>query len=707
MNHRVFALLLPVMVAACAPVPSTAPKNVVLITMDTTRADRLGCYGYDGVSTPNIDRVANRGTLFTRAFATAPITGPSHASILSGTYPPFHQVRDNAVSAVPEEIPWMPEIFRSQGYLTAGIVAAYPVKAAFGFGRGFDYFSDVMEAPPGSVFITNLHTVGVASRKGEVVAKEFELWLERRADGPFFAWVHFYDPHWPWEAGAGFADIYPEEPYDAEIAYMDDSIGTVLDALADAGLEDDTAVVLVADHGESLMDHGELTHALLVYNATIRVPLVVSIPWIEHVSTVSEPVSTVDILPTVLDVLGLDPGPTGEAIQGQSLRPLLGGQSAAAGTADRALYFETFYPYFHYGWGVLTGIVEGGWKYIKGPDDELYDLTIDFAEKSPVDEPDTRRRMADRLAGVTTELKAGRPDRQNLELDRQALDMLRSLGYMGGQDIPAADDLPNLEDLPIPRESMAAYFKHNEVLSLLRAKRYEEAATLCRQIAEENPSHKDARLLLINIHGQLQNRDEVGRLFDEVLVDFRDADVLYQAGLYHLSLADFDRARSLFEEVLTRDPADYEALTALGIVDAEQGELDGARRHFEAALAIEPKHRQALLRLGAVLDQLGDPASRVTFERAITAYPFDPEVNFNYGVYLFRAGDRDRALDYLTQASALASGSLFEPAHFALATYYSRTGDLEKARRYLREVVLYTNSPESLHRAQSMLTALE
>ena len=707
MNHRVFALLLPVMVAACAPVPSTAPKNVVLITMDTTRADRLGCYGYDGVSTPNIDRVANRGTLFTRAFATAPITGPSHASILSGTYPPFHQVRDNAVSAVPEEIPWMPEIFRSQGYLTAGIVAAYPVKAAFGFGRGFDYFSDVMEAPPGSVFITNLHTVGVASRKGEVVAKEFELWLERRADGPFFAWVHFYDPHWPWEAGAGFADIYPEEPYDAEIAYMDDSIGTVLDALADAGLEDDTAVVLVADHGESLMDHGELTHALLVYNATIRVPLVVSIPWIEHVSTVSEPVSTVDILPTVLDVLGLDPGPTGGAIQGQSLRPLLGGQSAAAGTADRALYFETFYPYFHYGWGVLTGIVEGGWKYIKGPDDELYDLTIDFAEKSPVDEPDTRRRMADRLAGVTTELKAGRPDRQNLELDRQALDMLRSLGYMGGQDIPAADDLPNLEDLPIPRESMAAYFKHNEVLSLLRAKRYEEAATLCRQIAEENPSHKDARLLLINIHGQLQNRDEVGRLFDEVLVDFRDADVLYQAGLYHLSLADFDRARSLFEEVLTRDPADYEALTALGIVDAEQGELDGARRHFEAALAIEPKHRQALLRLGAVLDQLGDPASRVTFERAITAYPFDPEVNFNYGVYLFRAGDRDRALDYLTQASALASGSLFEPAHFALATYYSRTGDLEKARRYLREVVLYTNSPESLHRAQSMLTALE
>ena len=707
MNHRVFALLLPVMVAACAPVPSTAPKNVVLITMDTTRADRLGCYGYDGVSTPNIDRVANRGTLFTRAFATAPITGPSHASILSGTYPPFHQVRDNAVSAVPEEIPWMPEIFRSQGYLTAGIVAAYPVKAAFGFGRGFDYFSDVMEAPPGSVFITNLHTVGVASRKGEVVAKEFELWLERRADGPFFAWVHFYDPHWPWEAGAGFADIYPEEPYDAEIAYMDDSIGTVLDALADAGLEDDTAVVLVADHGESLMDHGELTHALLVYNATIRVPLVVSVPWIEHVSTVSEPVSTVDILPTVLDVLGLDPGPTGGAIQGQSLRPLLGGQSAAAGTADRALYFETFYPYFHYGWGVLTGIVEGGWKYIKGPDDELYDLTVDFAEKSPVDEPDTRRRMADRLAGVTTELKAGRPDRQNLELDRQALDMLRSLGYMGGQDIPAADDLPNLEDLPIPRESMAAYFKHNEVLSLLRAKRYEEAATLCRQIAEENPSHKDARLLLINIHGQLQNRDEVGRLFDEVLVDFRDADVLYQAGLYHLSLADFDRARSLFEEVLTRDPADYEALTALGIVDAEQGELDGARRHFEAALAIEPKHRQALLRLGAVLDQLGDPASRVTFERAITAYPFDPEVNFNYGVYLFRAGDRDRALDYLTQASALASGSLFEPAHFALATYYSRTGDLEKARRYLREVVLYTNSPESLHRAQSMLTALE
>ncbi len=675
--------------------------------MDTTRADRLGCYGYDGVATPNIDRVAAAGTLFTRAFATAPITGPSHASILSGTYPPFHQVRDNSVSAIPAEIPWMPEILRAQGFQTAGFVAAYPVKAQFGFGRGFDYFSDVMEAPPGSVFITNLHTVGVASRKGEVVSREFELWLDQRTDGPFFAWVHFYDPHWPWEAGAGFADIYPDEPYDAEIAYMDDSIGTVLDALADAGLADDTAVILVADHGESLMDHGELTHALLVYNSTIRVPLVVSIPWLEQAAEVSTPVSTVDILPTVLEVLGFDAGPAGKSIQGQSLWTSIDEDAGVTIAADRALYFETFYPYFHYGWGVLTGIVEGGWKYIKGPDDELYDLTVDFAEANSVDDPDLRRRMADRLVDVTAELKAGRPDRQNLELDRQALDMLRSLGYMGGQDLPAADDLPNLEELPIPRESMAAYFKHNEVLSLLRAKRYEEAATLCRQIAKENPSHKDARLLLINIHGQLQNRDEVGRLFDEVLEDFRDADVLYQAGLYHLSLSDFDRARAFLEEVLARDPADAEALVAVGIVDTEQGDLDGARRHFEAALSIEPKHRQALIRLGAVLDRQGDPVSRDVFERAITAYPFDPEVNFNYGVYLFRTGDHHRALDYLTQASALASGSLFEPAHFALATYYAQTGDVDKARHYLREVLLHTDSPQSLQRAQSMLNALE
>jgi len=674
-------LLLTLGLSSCGREAAPPARNVVLITMDTTRADHLGCYGYQDVATPNIDSIAAEGTVFDRAFTTAPITGPSHASILSGTYPPYHQVRDNGVTSVPTGVPWLAQMFQERGYQTAGIVAAYPVKGVFGFARGFDYFSDVMEAPPGSVIITNLHTVGVASRKGELVSREFTLWLEGRGDGPFFAWLHYYDPHWPWEAGAGFADIYPDNPYDAEIAYMDDCIGTVRTALASAGLDDSTAVVLVADHGEGLMEHNELTHALLTYNTTIRVPLVFSIPWIDQVPAVSSAVSIVDIVPTVLDALGVTDSEKASQFQGQSLMPLIQGRAEAVANGDRTLYFETFYPYLHYGWGVLTGVIEERWKYIKGPDDELYDLEADFDELTTVDDPDLKATMSERLASLSADLRKGRPESRTMEMDRQTLEMLRSLGYVGGIEPTSVDELPNLENLPIPRENMAAYFQHNQVLGLIRSKKFEEATTLCRSIVDRNPTHKDARLLLINLHAMLGNQEEVGRLFEEVLRDFRDADVLYQAGLYHLSRGDHSQA-------------------------ARVGDLDSAREHYEAALAVNPKHREALIRLGALLERQGVPEGRIRFEEAVRHFPFDPEVNFNYGVFLFRTGEEERALEYLKRASALADGSLFEPAHFALASYFTRMGDIESARRYLREIVLQTNDPDMLNRAQAMLDSL-
>lgn len=708
MFRRLFSLLLlGLSLGACAREAPAPARNVVLITMDTTRADRLGCYGCDQVDTPNIDGVAGRGTVFSRAFATAPITGPSHASILSGTYPPYHQVRDNAVSSVPSEVPWLADILKARGYRTAGFVAAYPVKGVFGFARGFDYFSDILEAPPGSVVITNLHSVGVASRKGEMVSREFALWLENNSAEPFFVWLHYYDPHWPWDAGAGYADIYPDDPYNAEIAYMDDCIGTALDALDGAGLTDSTAVVLVADHGEGLMDHGELTHALLAYNTTLRVPLVFSFPWLEQAPEVATPVSIVDVLPTILDALDMRAGTLDLPIQGLSLRPLLEGDRAEAGEGRRSLYFETFYPYFHYGWGVLTGVVDGRWKYIRGPDDELYDLDADLDEVDMVDDPDLKKEMSSRLTALSTQLKQGRPTSRTVELDRQALEMLRSLGYLGGVERASADELPDLEGLPIPRESMAAYFMHNQVLGLMRSGKYQDAARLCRQITEENPTHKDARLLLVNLHGLLGNQEHVGRLLDEVLEDFRDSDVLFQAGLFALSAGDHAEAKARFEEVVARDPGDFEALTALGMVYAEIGNVQAARDHFEAALALDPKHRDALLRLGALLDRHGISGGGDCFEQAIQQYPFDPEARFNYGIFLLRSGEPERALEHLKRASSLADGALFEPAHLALASYYQQVGDLGAARRYVREVMLKTRDPKTLQRAQAWLEALE
>jgi len=236
---------------------------------------------------------------------------------------------------------------------------------------------------------------------------------------------------------------------------------------------------------------------------------------------------------------------------------------------------------------------------------------------------------------------------------------------------------------------------------------YQDAANLCRQITEEHPTHKDARLLLINLNSKLGNKDIVGQLFEDVLEDFRDSDVLYQAGMYSLSVGKRAQARTRLEEVVARDPGDFEALNALGIVDMEEGNLDGAKIHFEAALAVNPKHRGSLLRLSALLDRQGDELARTYFERALKAWPFDPEVSFNCGVFLVRSGEQERGLEQLKRASNLADDSLFEPAHFALASIHAQSGGVDEARRYLREIVLRTRDPSALQRAQSMIDSLD
>lgn len=692
---------------ACGPQAAPQKPNMILITVDTTRADRLGCYGNERVSTPAIDRVADEGTLFAKAFASTPITAPSHTSILSGTYPPFHQVRDNGSSSVPEHLPWLATILGGKGYQTAGIIAAYPLKGVFGFGRGFDYFSDVLEAPPGRLIMTNLHTVGVASRKGERISAEFVRWFENRQPDPFFVWLHYYDPHWPHEAQAGYAEIYQNDPYLAEIAYMDDSISTVLRTVENAGLADSTGVVIVGDHGESLMEHGELTHALLAYNSTLHVPLVARFPWIEHrAGKVEDNVSIVDVAPTILEALGLDVSHDGPGMQGRSLLPVIQEENGPD-PADRTLYFETFYPYFHYGWGVLTGVIEGGWKYIQGPDDELFDLKTDFGELDNRADDPRREELHRQLAEMSERLMEGRPARRSVVQDRQTAEMLRALGYMAGDEPVSADTLPEMRDLPIPRENLSSYFAYNAVLSAMNSKRYAEAVRICSKIVEENPSHKDALMLLANAHVMLGNPHEAVGVFDQMLAQFRDAEILFQAGAFYLDLDQPAKAIEFFEEVVAQDPEDTDTLTLLGTAMSRAGRPDEARTLWETVLTIEPKSRDALNNLTVQLCRTNDPGCRELLERSLDAFPFDPELNFNYGVFLIRSGKGTEGLDYLRRASTLAGGSIFEPAHFALASIHAQRGEVELAREYLREIVIKTGRPESLKLARQRLAELE
>ncbi len=707
---RPTALALLLAISACAPAPQTA-RNLVLITMDTTRPDRLGCYGSTAVSTPNIDAVAAGGTVFERAFAVAPITAPSHASILSGTFPPFHQVRDNDLFPVPRDLPWLPAILQARGYRTAAMVAAFPLRAGLGFGRGFDYYGDHLEAPAGSLVITNVHSLGVANRPGDRVSAEFLLWLDANAgSGPFFAWLHFYDPHQPYEPPAGYADLYAHQPYDGEVAFMDECIGTVLRALTERGIADHTGLVVLADHGEGLMEHGELTHAMLAYSSTLQVPLIVRLPWLEsQTPRVSAMVSASDVMPTVLSALGIDPDSLDLPIQARSLLPLITGDEAAAGgaTSSRELYFETFYPYHHYRWSPLSGFMTGdGRKLIHGPYDELYDLTVDPGESSDLPDGEARAAMAARLVALTDELRHERPETGRRLPSRQELEQLRALGYVGSEAGDDAEALVELTTLAHPRERMGEFLRYNEILSLAHQNRVAEALERAMAMTAADPHNKDARFMVASYSYRLGRVEAADRLYAELVRDFSDRDVAFQAGVHFLGRRDYARARPCFEVLVTADPGDFEALTRLGDVAAAEGDQVDARSHYERALAIAPDYREALLGLAVALDREGSASAAEQFAKVAAKFPFDPQVSFDYGVYLVRRGRAPEAVEYFRRSAAVSRGRLHATAQLALASLYRQQGALDEARASLREIVLRTDDPELLERAEAALVEL-
>ncbi len=683
----------------------------MLITLDTTRADRIGCYGSKTVRTPNLDGIAAEGTVFERAFTPAPITGPAHTSILSGTFPPFHQVRDNDVYRVPKELPWLPSILKDRGFTTAAMVAAFPLRAAVGFARGFDYFGDHLEAPQGSLAVTNVHTVGVASRRGDRVSQEFRLWLEKNnGQEPFFVWLHYYDPHFPYDPPKGYGDDSASLPYDGEVAFMDDCIGTVLRALTENGVAERTGLVVVADHGEGLMDHGEQTHGLLLYNSTLHVPLIARLPWIkDQQPRVKSSVSSADVMPTVLDALGVAPASFGGPVQARSLLPLMSSGTDAVVVASysrRPLYFETLFPFHHYAWSPLSGFIYGGQKYIHGPVDEIYDLDTDMAEEHDRLESTQLATMSVRFPSIRAQLRKGRPSSSRHEPTREEMAQLRSLGYLGGAATDEEDAFESVSKLPSPRDHMDVFFRQNEVLGLAQGGNVREALEEARAMVAADPKSKVARVMVATFCSRLGFLDAADSAWTALVRDFSDKDILFSAGSHFLARRDLVRARQCLERLTAEDPGDIEVLTRLADVAVAEGDPDRASRLYQKALGIDPDYREALLGLAVSLDRSGQPEAERQFCAVSEKYPFDAQVGFNYAVYLLRHGRAAEAPEHLRRAAALSDGPLYEAAQFALASWYRQNGELDHARTRLREVELRTSSAAALTRARAMLAEL-
>ncbi len=450
---------------------SDASHNVLLITLDTVRADRFGCYGYEAADTPAIDRLAKNGVLFEQAFTAVPITLPSHTTILTGVYPPEHGVRDNGLKTLNQDLTTMAEVFKDHGYNTAAFVGASVLDAAFGLDRGFDAYDDDMASGGG--------VPGDPQRPANEVVDGALRWLDEKGDDLFFCWVHFYDAHTPYSPPAPYSTRFAQSPYDGEIAFVDSQVARLVDWLNSSGMGGRTLVVIAGDHGEGLGDHGEPDHCMFVYDTTMRVPMVFSLPGVIPGATrITASVGVIDIFPTLVDYLGF-----GEVFP-SSGRSLTG--ALTTGEIDSgAQYGESQYPFNSYGWCPQRCLITDEWKYIRAPTPELYDRINDTVElvnlapgKKALAEEFDRKLAA--IEGAMIESTA-----TGEALTAEELRRLTALGYSaGGSRSTAGIDLSSLKD---PKEMVGYLEKTQEALGLLKESKVAEAETIIRKLIAENP----------------------------------------------------------------------------------------------------------------------------------------------------------------------------------------------------------------------------
>jgi len=679
--------------------PAPGDLNVLVVTLDTTRADRLGCYGFAGVQTPNIDALARDGVLFEQAAATVPLTFPSHSSIFTGLVPPRHGVRDNGGFFLDGAHVTLAERLREAGYATGAFVAAWVLESKWGLGQGFDEYSDRFQLSKYKVL-----SLGTVQKPGEEVAADAVRWIDQVKDRKFFAWVHLYDPHTPYDPPEPFASRHPRRPYLGEIEYTDFVVGKLFDALRERGLWERTLVVLTADHGESLGDHGESTHAYFIYGATTRVPLVVRTPWNVR-GRVAAQVSSVDIMPTVLDLVGLAPqaGIDGRSLAGAMLDP--------AAPMESVAYSETYFTRYHFGWQHLRGLRDNRYSFIDAPEPELYDLAADPGETRNVYKANSARAEPLRLrldalsrspAGAAIERRA---------LDPDTLQRLAALGYVGN----VVDADPNAV-LPDPKAKLPVFQSLSAAKDLAQQDKLEEAVARMRGVLAAEPGIMDAQVTLGNWLTRLRRPDEAAEAFKAALNLKPDDDVAlqnlawvymsrgrtqdalealevfraalrvnpnnpqswYQLATLYMDLGRVADAEAAFQEALRANPRMGAAYNGLGVLAFERGDLARAEELFKELLELEPDLRTAHYNLARLREARKDAAqAEALYRKELAIYPDNGKARFNLAQLYRSRGDRVRYIAELEESVNQAPD--FGAPYFFLAREHLAVGRLDSA----------------------------
>ena len=571
--------------------------NVLLITMDTTRADHLGCYGGATIVTPVLDLLAESGVRFEQAFTQVPITLPAHTSLLTGVYPPEHGLRVNGRHALGAELPTLADFFQAHGYRTGAFLGTAILDAHYGLSRGFETYDDEMPKDGNGRKL--------AQRPANQVCRQALDWLTQVKDQRFMAWIHFYDPHTPYQAPPDFSQRIGD-PYDAEIAFMDANIHQLLEWLKANDLTSRTLIVAVADHGESLGEHGYEWHQLLVYDAMMRVPLIFSLPGrLPEGKTHRGLVELVDVLPTVLNLMGWD---IPEQVSGVAVAPGL----EADGPAGRICYGESDYPFDSFGWGKLRCLFDQRWKYIRAPVVELYDRQADPRELHNLAEqhPEIVERMERELAAREADMASYRVG--EIIVDAETRRALESLGYVGGA-APSGEDSSDLKN---PRDMVQVEVNYQTAQDLWGTGKVAAAVSLLESTLAQSPESFVIVELLGKAYAMAGRLEDSHRQLGRAVAMCPECANTYISPARILTgLGKFEEAFEVCQQALRIDSKLSQGHRALGEISARLGRVSEAIRFYQETLVLDPDDVQAHTDLALLLQQQNRPVEAVQILR--------------------------------------------------------------------------------------------
>jgi arylsulfatase A-like enzyme/tetratricopeptide (TPR) repeat protein len=671
-----------------ASTPGSPRPNVLLVTLDTTRADHIGCYGSARARTPRIDRLAAEGARFEQASSPAPITFAAHSSIFTALYPFEHGARGNGDFYLADRFDTLATRLHRTGYRTAAFVSAFVLDRRYGLARGFDVYDDRV-ATTAATQVIDIE----AERRGDRTVEALASWLDgyaRDRSSPFFAWLHLYDPHTPYAPPSPFKEAFADAPYDGEIAFDDTLIGAVLDQLDRLGLRQDTLVVVVGDHGESLGDHGEETHSMFVYESAIRVPFVVWMPGtVPAGAVVRQPVRLTDVAPTILDLVGT-PG-----LSTRSGRSLLADMKGARNEPP-PVYAETLAPQLNMNWAPLRSVRDERWKLIEAPRPELYDLQQDPGEREnrAASQPQTLRALTDVLARVAGSDQGAM---SRTTVDAETRSRLAALGYIGaGSGTQTRGALAAMRD---PKDFILVYNRLNVASRAARERRFDAALPVLRDVLAQDPQNAFAHQTLADVYLGLNQPAKAIEQYRAYLNLVPPAAYVHHLiAVCYLRLGQPDKALEEAAAALAIDPKFVDARILRGSLFEARGQFDAAIAEFGAAAGSDPAKVLIRLDLAKVLTEAGrlEEAAR-EYDTVLRLAPDSPPALADLGALYMKQQKLDEARTTLQRA--LTGNPDLQEARFNLASLDERQGRIADALAGYRRVIDAANTTPDLRRA--------